>query len=98
MYSVILEVIEGTRQLTIIAAAVVCVFDFQPVEYPSPAETENLEGRRGACQPAHSVTILHAAIAHPLGGAGYLAAVAAFIFRINPCGRAEGDEKQLHCC
>jgi len=45
MYSVILEAIEGTRQLTIIAAAVVCVFDFQPVEYPSPAETENLEGR-----------------------------------------------------
>src|SRR5262249_22730585 len=27
-----------------------------------------------ACQPAHSVTILHAAIAHPLGGAGYSAA------------------------
>jgi len=33
--------------------------------------------RRRACEPAHSVAILHAAIAHPLGGAGHPAATVA---------------------
>jgi len=33
--------------------------------------------RRRSCEPPHSVTILHAAIAHPLGGAGYPAAAIA---------------------